>query len=66
MSRVPYLKRARLREGICIYVAGLRCSSEHDALLWQGARALYEVLHSPDLFLYIVVHAPVTAVDGEG
>lgn len=60
------LRRAQLREGVCVFVAGLQCSCEHDALLWQSARVLYDVLHSPDLFLYVVVHAPVAELDGKG
>jgi hypothetical protein len=57
------LVTARLRSGVAVYVAGLRCLPSEDALLWERTAVLYEALRAPDMFLYISVHTPSVGYD---
>lgn len=54
--REPYrrVSRGHLREGVCVYVGGVRAHA-NDAVLRASMQLLHDVLHAPDLFLYVVV-----------
>eukprot|EP00892_Ulva_mutabilis_P011984 jgi/Ulvmu1/9158/UM005_0256.1 len=57
VQRAPYRRvvRGHLREGVCVYVGGLRAHVQQD-ILRGSLGLLHDVLRAPDLFLYVVVH----------